>query len=302
MITFEQFLQLPAPEVATLVKAAGRKVCALPVNGTRRWFLLEHADQIKGDFIEPYLNAMIQNHVKLCAMVFDHGIDTILAPIFGYKLLYRGEEYVKRVACDGMARVATDPVYREFFDRYSVKVRFYGDYYNQFSGTSHEYVLKSVQEITEATKQNTGCRLFFGVFADQATEITARLAVEHYLAEGCIPDQKTLIRKYYGDDIAPVSIFIGFDRFNAFDMPMLTTGLEDLYFSRSPSSYMTQAQLRAILYDHLYVRSSPVPDYTKISKGELDWLRDYYRKNQDHAFGVGKLKSGIWIPVLESEG
>jgi tuberculosinol/isotuberculosinol synthase len=136
------------------------------------------------------------------------------------------------------------------------------------------------------------------VFADESTETVARLSVEHYLAEGSIPDSPTLIRKYYGEDLPPVSLFIGFDKFTVFDMPLLGTGEEDYYYSVSPSPYMTVHQLRSILYDHLYVRPTPEPDYTTLSIDELDQLREYYRANKDHAFGVGKLKFNVWFPDL----
>ena len=303
MITFEDFLQLSTEEVAALVKEATTpKVCVFPVNGTRRWFLLEHAEKIKDDFFEAYMNVSIQNHVELCAMLFDHGIDTILAPVFGRELMHRGNEYTRRVGIDGLVRTATDKSYREFFEQYNVKVRFYGDYRDVLTGTPYEYALNSIYEVTEATKQHTSVRLFFGVFADEITDTISRLAVEHYLTQGSIPDKQTLIRKYYGDDISPVNMFIGFDKFSVFDMPLLATGEEDLYFSLSPSPYMTQYQLRAILYDHLYVRPTPEPDYTKLSGDELNWLRDYYRKNKDYAFGVGKLKFNLWFPERGSEG
>ena len=124
------------------------------------------------------------------------------------------------------------------------------------------------------------------------------ISVEHYLAHGSIPDKETLVRKYYGEDLPPVSLFIGFDKFSVFDMPLLTTGEEDLYFSLSPSPYMTQHQLRAILYDHMYVRPVPEPEYTKLASEELGWLREYYRRNKDHAFGVGKLKFNLWFPEI----
>ena len=125
--------------------------------------------------------------------------------------------------------------------------------------------------------------------------------MEHYLAQGSIPDKAALVRKYYGEDLPPVSLFIGFDKFSVFDMPLLTTGEEDLYFSVSPSPYMTRQQLRGILYDHLYIRPTPEPDYTTLKADALDWLRDYYRKNRDHAFGVGKLKFDLWMPGRGSE-
>lgn len=301
MLSFERFLQLSTDEVSTLVKATGHKVCVFPVNGTRRWFTLEHGDQIGDDFFEAYLNASIKNHVDLCAMLFDHGVQTLLAPVFGRELMRRGDEYTKRVGIDGLVRTATDKNYRHFFEKYNIKVRFYGDYRDVLTGTPYEYALKSMYEVTEATKNNTGFRLFFGVFADEVTETIARLSVEHYLAQGSIPDKETLVRKYYGEELPPVSMFIGFDKFNVFDMPLLTTGEEDLYFSLSPSPYMTTHQLRAILYDHIYVRPTPEPDYTKLPAEELNSLREYYRINKDYAFGVGKLKFNLWLPEIGNE-
>jgi len=298
MMPFERFLQLPTDEVCALVKATGHKVCVFPVNGTRRWFMLEHGDEIGNDFFEAYMNTSIKNHVDLCAMLFDHGVETILAPVFGHELMRRGDEYTKRVGMDGLVRTATDKNYRDFFEQYNVKVRFYGDYRDVLTGTPYEYALKSIYEVTEATKHNTTFRLFFGVFADAVTETIARLSVEHYLAQGSIPDKEALVRKYYGEDLPPVSLFIGFDKFSVFDMPLLSTGEEDLYFSFSPSPYMTEHQLRAILYDHIYVRRTPEPDYTKLPPEELNWLREYYRYNKDYALGVGKLKFNLWFPEI----
>ena len=142
MITFERFLQLRTDEVSALVKATGHKVCVFPVNGTRRWFMLEHGDEIiNNDFIEAYMNVSIKNHVDLCAMLFDHGVETILAPVFGRELMRRGDEYTKRVGIDGLVRTATDKNYRDFFEKYNVKVRFYGDYRDILIGTDRKSVV-----------------------------------------------------------------------------------------------------------------------------------------------------------------
>ncbi|HSL46109.1 MAG TPA: hypothetical protein VK897_21925, partial [Anaerolineales bacterium] len=163
MIPFEQFLQLPTEEIAALVGANGQKVCVFPVNGTRRWFMLEHADMIGSDFFESYMDLSIKNHIELCTMLFEHGIEIILAPVFGRELMRRGDEYTQRVGIDGLVRTATDKNYREFFERLNVRVRFYGDYRDVLTGTPYEYALKSIYEVTEATKHNARFRLFFGV-------------------------------------------------------------------------------------------------------------------------------------------
>lgn len=296
MISLEHFLHLPTPEVAKLVRATGPKLCVFPINGTRRWFMLEHAEKIAGDFFDSYMDMSIKNHVELCSMLFEHGIDTLLAPVFGRELMQRGDEYTRRVGIDGLVRTATDKTYRQFFAQYEVRVRFYGDYRDVLTDTPYDYALKSIDEVMEETKHHSRHRLFFGVFADEATETIARLSVEYYQSEGTLPDKEALVRKYYGEDMPPVSMFIGFDKFSVFDMPLLATGEEDLYFSLSPSPYMTQRQLRAILYDHLYVRPVQEPDYRTLAADELNWLREYYNRNKDFAFGVGKLQFNLWLP------
>ena len=301
MIPFERFLELPVNEVAAIVKATGKKVVVFPVNGTRRWFMLEHAEKIGEDFFRAYMDESIKNHIELCSMLYEHGVHTILAPVFGRELMHRGDEYTKRVGMDGLVRTATDKHYRDFFAKYKVRVRFYGDYRDVLKGTEYESVLGSIYDVMDATKDNNGFKLYFGVFADEVTETISRLSVEHYLAHGAVPDKGTLIRKYYGEDLSPVSIFIGFDKFNVFDMPLLATGEEDLYFSISPSPYMTERQLRAILYDHIYIRRTPEPDYTQMAIEELDWLREYYHKNKDLAFGVGKLKFNLWFSEIGND-
>src|SRR5687768_8466759 len=174
MISFEHFLNLPTREVADLVRATGPKLCVFPVNGTRRWFMLEHAEKIGGDFFNAYMDAIIKNHVELCSMLFDHGIDTILAPVFGRELMRRGDEYTRRVGIDGLVRTATDETYRQFFEQYDIRVRFYGDYRDILTDTPYAYALKSMYGVMEETKHHNRHRLFFGVFADEATETISR--------------------------------------------------------------------------------------------------------------------------------
>ena len=90
IIDRETFLELPTAEVAKLVRAAGTKVCVFPINGTRRWFMLEHQDQNNA---ESYSSITWLRHIELYKLIFDHGCDTLLTPIFGPDLLARGESY-----------------------------------------------------------------------------------------------------------------------------------------------------------------------------------------------------------------
>jgi tuberculosinol/isotuberculosinol synthase len=299
MMEFQTFLKLSNDEVSQIVRNTGPKVCVFPINGTRRWFLLEHGDETGDDPIAAYMDIASQNHIGLYKLFFDHGIDTLLTPVFGPDLLLRGDEYIQRIGAGGLARLASDPLFLDFYDAYQVRVRFYGAYRKSLRGTPLAFLSELFDQATEQTKIHQRFRLFFGVFAQDATNRIAELAVDYFKKHGRAPQKAALVEGYYGEAIPPVSLFIGFDRLSVFDYPLLNTGAEDLYFTVAPSPYLTAGQLRKILFDHLYTRRHPEPEYTEMSPEEIEALRDFYHLNQDVILGTGELKSGVWIPIID---
>lgn len=294
----KSFENLPTSKVARLVREAGSKVCVFPINGTRRWFVLECAWQQGDSSAETYLDVMINRHIELYQLVFDYGLDTLLTPAFGPDLMERGEDYVQ-LAAEGLAQLTKHPDLLAFYRSYDVRVRFYGDYRKFFDPTPYAYLSDLFDELTAATQAHTRHRLFFGLFANDATETIAELSVRYYLDRGRVPDRRTLVELYYGEYVEPVDLFIGFDKLSVFDMPLLATGSEDLYFTISPSPYMSERQLRSILYDHLYARREAEPDHEAMGPDDWALMRDFYHMNRDRAFGIGarQQQGGFWYPL-----
>jgi adenosine tuberculosinyltransferase len=112
-----------------------------------------------------------------------------------------------------------------------------------------------------------------------------------------LPDKRALVEMYYGEWVAPVDLFIGFDKPSAFDVPLVATGSEDLYFTVTPSPYLSQRQLRAILYDHLYSRRGSDADYDSLDAGAWQVMKEYYRSNLGNTLGVGTRAGNIWYPL-----
>ncbi|MBN1659158.1 MAG: diterpene synthase [Anaerolineae bacterium] len=293
-----KFLELPTAEVARLVQAAGPKVCVFPINGTRRWFILEHGAVAPEDFARAYLEVAIPAHIRLYELIFTHGIDTLITPAFGPDLLDRGPEYAA-LAIEGLGSLATHPAFLEFYAALDIRVRFYGDYRKYL--TAHEYLplLEKFDRVTERTARHGTNRLFFGLFAHNATETVAELAIHYYLAHNHAPDTRTLIERYYGEYVRPVDLFVGFDMPCVFDMPLIADGTEDLYFTVSPSLYLTEGQWRAILYDHLYARSNDQASYQEMAADDWALMQDFYRTNMGNTIGIGARhgKAGIWYPL-----
>jgi len=230
------------------------------------------------------------------------GVDTLLMPMFGTELLGRGEAYV-RMAAEGLERLATGPDYRAFYEAWGVRVRFYGDYRARLAGTPFAGLADVLDEAAARTAHHDRCRLFYGVFADDAAETIARLGIRHFQAHGVAPTRDDLIRLYYGEIVPPVSLFVGFGPFSAFDMPLLATGAEDLYFTVSPSPYLTERQLRDILYDHLVARRESQEDYAAFKPEDWAQMRAFYRANHERTLGVGvrHQRGGYWIPLPQVE-
>ena len=120
MMEIKTFLNLPTAEIARLVREAGPKVCVFPINGTRRWFMLEYPEQAATDLTDAYLRIAWQRQLELYKLFFDHGIDTLLTPIFGPDLLERGEEY-QRLFEPGLLWFTQNQDLLDFYDAYNAR-------------------------------------------------------------------------------------------------------------------------------------------------------------------------------------
>ncbi len=282
-MNLDDFLNLSTREVADLVRSKGPKICVFPTDGTRRWYMLEHPESTS---LESLMEVLRERHLELYKLFFDHGIDTLLAPIFRPDLLERGEAYTKEVM-KPLTWLASHPSYLSFYKDYGVSFHVYGEYREYLRSTQHGYLLDTYARLTNLTRDRRSHRLFFGIFMGDPTETISKLISEFYSEKGRLPDKKELIEKYYGEYVSPADMLIGFGRFCVHDAPLLL-GHEGLYFTISPSLYTNQQQLRMILYDYIYMRRNRTPDYGDLSQEDRVKMRDYYRSNLDKIIRIGE--------------
>lgn len=297
----DTFQQLPVAEVASLVRAAGPKVCGFPANGTRRWFVLEHPELAATRSVDAYLQVAGQRHLDIWQLFFDHGVDTLLAPVFGSAVAARDEAY-RLLIRPGFLWFTTNPQALDFYDTHEVRVSIYGSARRRLTDPAYAEVLESFEAVAQRTARYRRHRLFLGVYAEDSTEAIAEIAVQLYQTQGHMPGKRQIIEAYYGDYVEPLSFFIGFEPMAMFDVPLVASGMEDLYFTVSPSLYLDDYTLRAILYDHLYARR--VKDaYVQLAAN--DWLQigSFYRLNRHHVLGVGRqgAQGCWWHPVPQVE-
>lgn len=287
------FQSLPTDEVAQIVRERGPGVVVFPINGTRRWFMLEHQADEEETPVQEFLDRLAQRHCELYGMWFEHGVHTIVSPIFGPDILERRDGHV---SAKGMELLAA-PTFRVFYEQCGIRVRFYGEYELALKDTPYAGVTQVFERITADTALNDQHRLFFGVCGNDATEATARIGARFQQMHGHSPDRTQIVQAYYGEYIEPVDIFVGFGAPAAFDMPLIATGSEDLYFTVAPSPYLDKHALRTILHDHLFVRQVE-PSYDTVTARDRDILKHFYDLNRHTVMGIGLrlARGGVWLP------
>lgn len=292
----ETFRSLPREHIARLLRLHRTEVVAIAVNGTRRWFLMEFS-KLPENQPKQYLDAMSHTHIRLCKLFYSLGLNTLVMPVFGPELAGRGSRY-RELAAAGLNHLATDPALLEYYRAAGISVRCYGDYRCYFEDTSSADLIRPLDLLAQATAGNGPRRLFLGVCADDATESIARLAVAYAQKHGKVPDKRTLVELFYGEYVEPIKMFIGFDQFCMFDVPLLTTGAEDLYFTVAPLPYLNEIQLRDILYDHLFARRTSA-DTASLESLDVQAMRRFYAANRHNTQGLGVRYGGVWYPLPE---
>jgi adenosine tuberculosinyltransferase len=297
-----EWLRWPTERVARWITAGSQPVVmGWPFNGTRRWYLAYRRQDLNA---RDYLTTLTRRQAELHRMIFAHGIDTILTPLFGSELLGRGSAYTQYVL-SGLSQLADDEVYQEMFAA-GVRIRFYGDYEEMLDAPIFRPTLEACASLAAATASGSGPTLLIGLFADSPHATLARLSVEFAQRWGRPPDRRELIEAYYGLAVPDLSIYLGFAQPVLFDIPLLATGKEDLYVTLNPSPSLTEKQLREILYDHLVTRRMPEVDYDKLPDEAQDALAEYYKRCSGVTMGIGLIDplTGVWkpLPLVPTEG
>jgi undecaprenyl pyrophosphate synthase len=288
-LKLDEFLRLPTPRVAEMIRGL---TMAFPIDGTRRWFLLNHPDAWD---VEEYRQLTGSRYIKVFAMLFDHGVETILVPAFGGELMSRGKEYVREMMV-GIARLAQSPTFAEFYRDYNVRVRFYGDWRRQVKDLPGSQALTSALDTCVATQYTGSRRIFYGLWADDLlVSIVDDLARSR--TEPIEFTRQAIVARYYGEYVKPTDIYIGFGRPTVFDVPMLVTSQTDLYYTVAPSLNLDARLFRMIVWDHLVGRWTQ-QEWDGLTETDLAALEAYYTSQHEAVLGLGEVDpaTGIWYP------
>lgn len=290
MTDLDTFVHLSDRQIARLVNERGQQVCVFPISGIRHWYTMEYGKYMNVNCPGHYVDEITKKLLDLYRLFFNQGIHTLVSPLHGLTE-EDGESLTSRLR--RLEILTTHSDFLCFYEKYSVRIHFYGDYRRQLAGTSYAYLTGQFERLSKHTRKNTAHRLFYGLFTGNAAENIADLSVRHFIRTGQVPNRQMMMELYYGEAIEAANLFIGFDTFNPADYPLLDFAEENLYFTAAPSFYLDKDQLRRILHDHLHPRQEP--NLAQLSEGELAVLKDFYHAQRNTTLGLGSLRPGAWV-------
>jgi hypothetical protein len=269
--TRQEWLHLDTP---TLAQEVSRRISTAVVyfNGTRRWFLSQHQDWAD------YAAVMRVAQQSFSQLFYDHGLQTLIQPVFGYDLLSRGEDYFRLAVQMSLVEMTT-PAYRAWYHQNQVRITIYGNWVEVLTEHGQADLVETLQTLTTETMRYTARKLLLGIFADRYLDKIASLARQ-------VDKGEALLAAYYGQPVPPVDIIVGSGQPAIWDLPLLDINKASLYFLQAPTFCLDQAALRQILYDHLYQRVNDDELYANLAPDTWQVLT---------VLGVGQQTSQGWV-------
>eukprot|EP01133_Synstelium_polycarpum_P018022 gene18022-21513_t len=313
----DEFINLKTRDIDTLVKetTSANKTMVYAYDGTRRSYLIEEGlkSNVNGSSTTDvmidygqYSQDAVRWFLEQVLMIFNHGITTIIYPMWFDTLEKRGPSYLPKFIqyLGGFRSILSDPTLRQSFMDSGIRVIFYGEYRELLLRQQDLDLLEGFEAIMELTRNNKSKHLLLGTNITDPSSAIIKLSIEFYQRNHIEPTKTELIKEYYGVEVSDVSFYFGFDKFSCDGRPILLSdkGDEDLYFSVSPHRFLTKQQFRRILFDHLYSRRVSNAKEYQLKMIDVEIMKCFYHNNVGNTMGVGAVQEfgNYWYPLPEA--
>ncbi|KAB8144995.1 hypothetical protein F8S13_03945 [Chloroflexia bacterium SDU3-3] len=270
----EQVLAMPREEVR---RYAPKTVVWAP-GGTRR-----HAALAGVSVDGRYFDWAWDQQFGKVELFFDLGVQRFFSPVLGPPQVREVGIYQDQLRA-ALARLC-DEQSLAFYQKLGVRVRFYGAHNLPFAS-----------DLFSATEQRTaenGPRELWWTMVISRAEEAIWDATQAAIQAGARSFEQA-VRAYYGQDLDPVDVFIGFGKPQAgYLMPPFLGERADLYWTTFPSYQIDESDIRTIFWDHRFGRTTWQADKTnRYADIAQSGLRERYE--QHTIVGVGERIGTFW--------
>ncbi|MBK9711833.1 MAG: hypothetical protein IPO81_10980 [Kouleothrix sp.] len=279
--SLEEFLAAPIEQVAPVAPAT----LIFAPGGTRRRAMLAGI----APHSEEYARWSREQMIACSALWFQHGVRHLFMNVLRPSQLEEVGYYRRRVL-SWLEHGLAGPGPLEDYRRRDWRVRLIG------AETLPE-LHDAAARLREATAQAAGPTLWFLV---APTPDAPWQLLQAALRQAAAPTMAEAIRALYGEPVPPATMFVGFGKplLAPELLPPLLAGDLQCYWTQRPGYDLDANNLRRILYDYAYVRSTWTADkssrYDAVPEQRSLWERPL-------VLGLGRREGAFWYPQQEHD-
>ncbi len=295
-----EFISLAAADIAAIVQQHQRpRVGVFVPDGTRR-LGLALADGPPGTdgFLTKTALLSLQYAQDNLRVFFDHGLATLLVPIFSKSVLGRGQRYQQLIALTILETLFKSEAWQAFYRAYGIRVGVYGekDFLTEVGCSQALAWIATTEAATARHQQHT---LLYGIGGDSwVGSGLSELGIRFFQEHGRPPRYEEQVTEYYGQFVESADFFMMSTKLSgAGAMPPLICDAETaFYFLAAPGVWsLTPAVYKEILCDLLFNR----PAEAGTGQVNRQTLEDFYHRHRTAVIGLGHVVGGTWVPAVE---
>jgi hypothetical protein len=295
----EAFLKLPAREVCRMVDRNERPHTGIFIADGNRRLVMTHTGLTPEDdgFYSAYPDLVTESFKHNLEVFFQHGLHTLLFPLFGPSLLTRTEAYRCKVMPELVRQLFKSRQWLSFYREQAIRIKAYGNLEilsREFPGLNLAEAIRECEQITAAHRKH---RLFYGFFSTQVYDLAFIRQMQQFSqTQQRAPDRSELARLYYREPLRSADFFITSTRMGYLGaLPPFAYGKNTrMYTLAAPGVFgLNETTYRKILYDLLLPEPGDPSSIKDTTPAGIDFLGEYYQRNRSRILGTGK-QIGKW--------
>ena len=259
IIPIETFLDYNNEEIQQFCITHDIRTCYLPVDGTRRHFILfsSSVNDWEEKHLDSYYHHVNEKFREIIRQFYDYGIKNLIILLMDESAFSRGKAFLSETIKNGIKPMYEDQEYLDLYEKYNIDVQFAG-----FTSVFEEYydknILIELETHFKALNRESAERTL--VVYTGLSPSKDYLLLENYSQnlrkENIEVNRENLVKKIYGTDLSTIDFTIWFSYPRDKIIPPLLWENGTNIYIKNPTLTLNSKQIkRAIYYTALTKRS-----------------------------------------------
>lgn len=275
--TLEDFLAAPIETVAKIAPITA----VYGAGGTRRRAVFEGVEPWSDEFVN-WARTRILSCIDL---IFRHGVRNLFVTTLTPDNFREVNRYQAQLLERTHWFIAGDETLIDY-KQYGWRVR--------LVGAENVPLLKDTAEYLRTVTPTVGTHTLYWNVVPTSESPWQELLAAAQRSHGCT--RAEVVRSLYGEDIPPATLYLAFGKPAILPeiIPPLLMGQVQSYWSQQPGYTLTETQLRTILYDYAYLRSTWREEKLERAKEALAHRQAW---EEGPILGLGMRLGPFWYPA-----